>query len=61
MAHVFVTRTLAGDGLDRLRAHHDVDVWTGNLPPHPTELRERAAPAHGLLTTVTDRVDEAWP
>jgi glyoxylate reductase len=58
MAHVFVTRALPGDALDRLTgAGHDVDVWEGNLPPHPTELRDRAARAEGLLTLLTDRVD----
>jgi glyoxylate reductase len=59
MAHVFVTRALPGDALDRLCAAHDVDVWPGSLPPHPTELRERAAPADALLTLLTDRVDAA--
>lgn len=57
MARVFVTRALPGDALDRLRADHEVDVWPGNLPPHPTELREHAADADGLLTLLTDRVD----
>ncbi|MCW3002681.1 MAG: Glyoxylate reductase [Conexibacter sp.] len=58
MAHVFVTRALPGDALDRLTgAGHDVAVWEGNLPPHPTELRDRAARAEGLLTLLTDRVD----
>jgi glyoxylate reductase len=60
MPHVFVTRALPGDALDRLRAAgHEVDVWEGNLPPHPTELRDRAARANGLLTLLTDRVDQA--
>jgi glyoxylate reductase len=58
MAHVFVTRDLPGDALDRLRAHHEVDVWDGALPPHPLELRERAAAADGLLCLLTDHVDE---
>jgi glyoxylate reductase len=59
MAHVFVTRALPGGALDRLAdAGHDVDVWPGNLPPHPTELRERTANAHGLLSMLTDRVDQ---
>jgi glyoxylate reductase len=58
MAHVFVTRAIAGDALQRLTAAgHDVEVWPGSLPPHPTELRERAAPADGLLTMLTERVD----
>ena len=48
MARVFVTRALPGDALDRLRdAGHDVDVWPGDLPPHPTELRERARRRRG--------------
>jgi glyoxylate reductase len=59
MAHVFVTRNLPGPALHRLRAAHDVDVWRGSLPPHPTEVREHAAPADGLLTLLTDRVDAA--
>jgi glyoxylate reductase len=59
MAHVFVTRALPGDALDRLAAAgHDVDVWDGNLPPHPTELRDRTAGADALLSMLTDRVDQ---
>jgi glyoxylate reductase len=60
MPNVFVTRALPGDALDRLTAAgHAVDVWDGNLPPHPTELRDRAAGARGLLTMLTDRIDDA--
>jgi glyoxylate reductase len=60
MAHVFVSRALTGDALHRLTdAGHDVDVWPGNLPPHPTELRERLADADGLLAMLTERVDTA--
>jgi glyoxylate reductase len=59
MAHVLVTRAITGDALDRLTAAgHDVEVWPGSLPPHPTELRERAEHADALLTMLTDRVDE---
>jgi glyoxylate reductase len=59
MARVFVTRELPGRALDRLRAAHDVDVWPGSLPPHPTELRERVHDAEGLLTLLTERIDAA--
>jgi glyoxylate reductase len=59
MASVLVTRRLAGDALDRLRAAHEVDVWEGDLPPSPTELHARATPCEGLLTMLTDRVDQA--
>src|SRR5690349_18042995 len=59
MGHVFVTRAVPGDALDRLTAAgHTVEVWPGNLPPHPTELRERVATADGLLAMLTERVDQ---
>jgi len=48
-----------GDALDALAAEHDVDVWTGELPPEPAELRARAAGADGLLCLLTERVDAA--
>jgi glyoxylate reductase len=58
MAHVFVSRALPGDALDRLTdAGHDVEVWPGNLPPHPTELHEHIAHADGLLSMLTERID----
>jgi glyoxylate reductase len=60
MAHVFVSRALTGDALDRLAdAGHDVEIWAGNLPPHPTELRDHVANADGLLAMLTERVDAA--
>jgi glyoxylate reductase len=60
MAEVFVARKLAGDALAKLEAaSHDVTVWPGNLPPHPTELRDAVASADALLTTLTERVDQA--
>jgi glyoxylate reductase len=60
MAHVFVSRALTGNALQRLTdAGHDVDVWPGNLPPHPTELRDRLTHADGLLAMLTERVDIA--
>jgi glyoxylate reductase len=59
MSRCFVTRTLPGDALSRLAAAHDVDVWPGDLPPQPGELRARLADAEGLLCLLTDRVDAA--
>jgi glyoxylate reductase len=59
MARVFVTRRLAGEALERLRARHDVDVWEGELPPAPDELHARVASAEGLLSLLTERVDGA--
>jgi glyoxylate reductase len=57
MARVFVTRRLPGAGLDRLAARHDVEMWDGDLPLAPEQLRARVADAEGLLTTLTERVD----
>jgi glyoxylate reductase len=58
MPRVFVARAITGNALQRLAdAGHEVDVWPGNLPPHPTELRDAVATADGLLTMLTERVD----
>ncbi len=57
MARCFVTRALPGPAVGRLSAVHDVDVWPERLPPHPAELRARAADADGLLALLTDRID----
>src|SRR5215210_2896270 len=59
MPRCFVTRRIPGPALDRLIAAHDVDVWPHRLPPTPDELRAHAAGAEGLLTLLTDTVDEA--
>ncbi len=57
MARCFVTRRLPGQALERLAAEHEVEVWEGDLPPAPAELRERARAAEGLLCMLSDRVD----
>ncbi len=59
MARCFVTRRIPGPALDRLEAEHDVDVWPHRLPPTPDELREHVAGVEGLLSLLTDTVDEA--
>jgi glyoxylate reductase len=57
MARCLVTRRLPGTALDRLAAAHDVNIWPGDMPPSPEELRVRVAGADGLLCLLTDRVD----
>lgn len=57
MARCFVTRKLPGAALERLRSEHEVDLWTGRLPPPREELLARARDAEGLLCLLTDRVD----
>ncbi|MBI2912746.1 MAG: D-glycerate dehydrogenase [Chloroflexi bacterium] len=56
---VYVTRLLPGGAPELLAQHADVDVWQGDLPPPPKELQRRAAASDGILTLLTDRVDEA--
>ena len=57
MAHVFVTRQIPGDALDRLSAEHDVDVWPGDMPPPRDDLLAGVAEAAGLLSMLVDKVD----
>ena len=59
MARCFVTHDLPGPALGRLRAVHEVDLWTEPLPPTPDQLAERAADAEGLLSMLVDRIDDA--
>lgn len=58
MARVVVTRRLVGDALERLGSEHDVEVWSGALPPTPPQLRKLTRNADGLLCLLTDRIDD---
>ena len=57
MAHVFVTRQLPGDALERLAAEHDIEVWPDDMPPPRDELIAGVADAEGLLSLLVDQVD----
>ena len=58
MAHCFVTRELPGPALGRLAEVHDVEVWQQRSAPSPEELVRGAANAEGLLSMLTDRIDD---
>ncbi len=59
MAKIFVARGLPGNAIDRLReAGHEVAVHAGALPPTRDELLAGVADADGLLSLLTDRVDD---
>ena len=58
MARVIVTRRLPGSAVERLADHHDVEVWPGEGPPKREELLELVADAEGLLSLLTDRIDQ---
>ncbi|HEX7195631.1 MAG TPA: D-glycerate dehydrogenase [Candidatus Limnocylindria bacterium] len=55
---VFVTRVLPDAGLDRVREACEVDLWEDELPPPREELLRRVAAKDGLLSLLTDRVDD---
>ena len=55
---VLVTRVIPDDGLDRIRDACDVDLWEDELPPPRDELLRRVAGVDGLLSLLTDRVDD---
>lgn len=55
---VFVTRHLPGDALDLLAEHTDVTVWLQELPPSREELEREVARSDGVLTLLTDRIDD---
>ena len=55
---VFVARRIPDAGLAPIVAACSADVWEDELPPPRDELLRRAAGCDGLLTLLTDRVDD---
>ena len=55
---VFVARVIPEEGLAVVRAACDADVWPDELPPPRDELLRRVAGCDGVLTLLTDRVDD---
>ncbi|HEV7603902.1 MAG TPA: D-glycerate dehydrogenase [Candidatus Limnocylindrales bacterium] len=56
---VFVARRIPDAGLDPIAAVCEADVWQDDLPPQRDELLRRVAGCDGILTLLTDRVDDA--
>jgi lactate dehydrogenase-like 2-hydroxyacid dehydrogenase len=55
---VFVSRRIPDEGLARVLAETDADLWTDPLPPPRDELLRRVHGVEGLLSLLTDRVDD---
>ena len=55
---VFVARLIPEEGLAPVRDACDADIWTDELPPPRDELLRRVAGCDGVLTLLTDRVDD---
>lgn len=57
---VFVARIIPDEGLAAIRAACDMDLWEDDLPPPREELLRRVAGCDGVLTLLTDRVDDEF-
>ena len=55
---LFVARLIPEAGLAPIRASCDLDVWTEDRPPPRAALLDRVAGCDGILTLLTDRVDD---
>lgn len=56
---VFVSRRLVGDGVSRLEADLEVELWPGDDPPPADVLRSESARSQAILVNIADRVDAA--
>ncbi len=55
---VFVSRIIPDEGIDPIVAACEMDLWRDDLPPPRDELLRRVAGRDGILTLLTDRVDD---
>ena len=55
---MFVARRIPEEALTTIAAACDADIWPDELPPPRDELLRRVAGCDGLLTLLTDRVDD---
>jgi glyoxylate reductase len=53
-----VARRIPEEGLAMVTAACETDVWTEELPPPRDELLQRVSGCDGILTLLTDRVDD---
>ncbi|TFF83871.1 D-glycerate dehydrogenase [Candidatus Thorarchaeota archaeon] len=58
MAKVFVTRRIPEKGLKRMKESHDVRIWKDQVPPTKDEIRNEADGCEGLVTLLSDQIDE---
>ena len=55
---VFVTRPLPNEAMDKIQSACDAKVWEHELPPSRNALLRNVADIEGLLSLLTDKVDE---
>jgi glyoxylate reductase len=58
MGRVYVTRTIAPEAIEMLRADHEVEIWPEDRAiPRPT-LLQKVADADALLCIISERIDD---
>jgi lactate dehydrogenase-like 2-hydroxyacid dehydrogenase len=57
---VFVARRIAEEALARVAAETHADIWPEDLPPSRPELLRRVSGVHGVLSMVTERIDDEF-
>ena len=55
---VFITRLIPEEGLQRVREYAETEVWPEELPPSRQVLLKKVAQVDGLLSLLTDRIDD---
>jgi glyoxylate reductase len=57
---VFVSRIIPEEGLRPILEACDAEVWQDDLPPPRDQLLRRSAGRDGVLTLLTDRIDDEF-
>ncbi|MFL5646857.1 MAG: NAD(P)-dependent oxidoreductase, partial [Chloroflexota bacterium] len=57
---VFVSRRIPSEALDSIAEACEADIWEDDLPPPRDELLRRVEGCDGVLTLLTDKVDDAF-
>jgi len=57
---VFVAREIPSEGLEAVGAACDMDLWEDELPPPRDALLRRISGCDGVLTLLTDKVDDEF-
>jgi len=55
---VFVTRVIPDEGLEPVHQACDIDLWEDELPPPRDELLRRVKGVDGILSLLTDTIDD---
>jgi lactate dehydrogenase-like 2-hydroxyacid dehydrogenase len=55
---VFVTRVIPDEGLEPVHHACDIDLWEDELPPPRDELLRRVKGVDGILSLLTDTIDD---